>query len=124
MKVQNSWVRNVVILIFALSFGSLASIAQESQTKSNAGKGISVTGCLQKGDEAGEYSITGQDGKTYGLRSRSGVDLAKHVGHKVTVTGTKMREGNEAKEKHESGAKEEEMHLRVSDIQHISETCQ
>jgi hypothetical protein len=41
---------------------------------------------LQKGDEADEFSITGEDGKRYGLRS-SIVDLSKHLGHKVTVTG-------------------------------------
>jgi glycogen debranching enzyme len=30
-----------------------------------------VTGCLQKGDEPGEVSITGEDGKSWGLRSVS-----------------------------------------------------
>ena len=28
-----------------------------------------MTGCLQKGDEAGEFSIEGEDGKLWGLRS-------------------------------------------------------
>jgi hypothetical protein len=95
-------------------------IAQESQTKS--GKSVTVTGCLQKGDKAGEYSITGEDGKRYGLRSKS-VDLSKHVGHKVTVTGTKMREENEEKEKNEAGGREV-ADLRVTNIKHISESCQ
>ena len=48
-----------------------------------------ATGCLQKGDESGEYALTTKDGKKYGLRSSS-VDLSKHVGHTVTVTGTAM----------------------------------
>jgi len=124
---MNSWARNILILILALGFGSVASIAQETPTKassSDSGKAVTVTGCLQKGDEAGEYSIKGEDGKTYGLRGKSGVDLSKHVGHKVSVTGTQMREKNEGKEKSEAGSKEEDAHLRVSDIQHISETCQ
>jgi hypothetical protein len=116
-------IAQLVVFVLALSLGAIASIGQESQTKTKGGKAVTVTGCLQKGDEAGEYSITGEDGKRYGLRSQ-GVDLAKHEGHKVSVTGTKMREGNEAKEKHEAGAKEEDMHLRVSDLKHISETCQ
>src|SRR6266576_6978656 len=51
----------------------------------------SVTGCLQKGDEPGEYSITGEDGKTYGLRSKA-VNLLQHLGHKVTITGTIRQE--------------------------------
>ena len=122
MKVENQWARNVLTLVLALSFGSIALIAQESQTKAKSRKGVTVTGCLQKGDEAGEYSITGEDGKRYGLRSKS-VDLSKHMGHKVTVTGTKMREENEEKEKKEAGGGEY-ADLRVTNIKHISETCQ
>ena len=83
---------------------------------------MTVTGCLQKGDEAGEYSITGEDGKKYGLHSKA-VDLSKHLGHKVTVTGTKMREENEEKEKHEAGGGEY-ADLRVTSVKHISESCQ
>lgn len=56
-----------------------------SQAKSASEK-RTVTGCLQKGDELDEFSITGEDGKTYGLSS-SAVDLSKHLGHKVAVTG-------------------------------------
>lgn len=121
MKLENSWTRNILILILALSLGSLASIAQEAQTKAS-GKDVTVTGCLQKGDEAGEYSITGEDGKRYGLRSKS-IDLSKHMGHKVTVTGTKMREENEEKEKKEAGGGEY-ADLRVTNIKHVSESCQ
>jgi hypothetical protein len=39
---------------------------------------MAVTGCLQKGDEPGEFSITGDDGKTWDLRSRT-VKLSEHV---------------------------------------------
>jgi hypothetical protein len=42
---------------------------------------------VQKGDEAGEFSIAGEDGKLWGLRSTT-VKLEDHVGHKVTVAGT------------------------------------
>lgn len=122
MKIESPWVRIVLVLILALGFGSIALIAQESQTKTKAAKSITVTGCLQKGDEAGEYSITGEDGKRYGLRSKS-VDLSKHLGHKVSVTGTKMREEKEETEKKEAGAREY-ADLRVTNIKHISETCQ
>ncbi len=57
-----------------------------------------MTGCLQKGDAARKYSITSEDSKRYGLRSKT-VSLAKRVGHKVTVTGTQVREENEQKER-------------------------
>jgi len=117
MSMKNPWVQNVVVLVVVLNFGAIALIAQESQkTKSAA---VTVTGCLKKGDEAGEFSITGEDGKRYGLHSKA-VDLSKHVGHKVTVTGTKMRE--EKEEKQEAGGGEY-ADLRVTDIKHISEGC-
>jgi maltose-binding protein MalE len=115
----------LLILVLALCFGAIASIAQETETKpkTKQGKNVTVTGCLQKGDEAGEYSVTGEDGKRYGLRSKS-VDLSKHVGHKVTVTGTPMRESHEGKEKQGAAAgAEEDVHLRVTNVKHISESC-
>jgi len=45
-----------------------------------------VTGCLQKGEGANEYALTGRDGSTWEVRSDS-VDLASHVGQTVTLTG-------------------------------------
>src|ERR1700732_968756 len=93
------------IPILCLSLCPVALIAQTAAPEKKAEKSHTVTGCLQKGDEAGEYAITGEDGKRYGLRSKS-VDLSKHVGHQVTVTGTKMREENEEKEKKEAGGGE------------------
>jgi len=62
-----------------------AASAGFAQTKAE-GQKATVTGCLQKGDEANEFAMTGEDGKTYQLRN-SAVDLSKHVGHKVTITG-------------------------------------
>jgi hypothetical protein len=121
MRPSTTWVKYVLAFVLALGLGPLAWTAQEAQTKTKAGKSVSVTGCLQKGDEPGEYSITGEDGKRYGLRSKS-VNLSKHVGHNVTVTGTKMREENEEKEKNEAGSGEY-ADLRVTNIKHISETC-
>jgi hypothetical protein len=121
MKLPSTWAKYVLACVLALGLGSLAWTAQEDQTKTKGRKSVTVTGCLQKGDEAGEYSITSEDGKRYGLHSKA-VGLSKHLGHKVTVTGTKMREENEEKKKNEAGAGES-ADLRVTDIQHISETC-
>jgi hypothetical protein len=118
MKLKTRWASHILVFILALSFGSLASATQE---KTTSGKAVTVTGCLQKGDEAGEYSITSEDGKRYGLRSKT-VGLAKHVGHKVTVTGTPMAEENEEKEAKESGGGEY-ADLRVTNLKMISEGC-
>ena len=123
MRSTDIWVKCALATALALGLASLARTVQESQTKTKSGKSITVTGCLQKGDEAGEYSITGEDGKRYGLHGTSSIDLSKHLGHKVTVTGAKMHEKNEAKEKKEAGGSEY-ADIRVTDIKHISETCQ
>ena len=122
MNARNTWTKYVLACVLALGLGSLAWTAQENDTKMKGGKSMTVTGCLQKGDEAGEYTVMNEDGKRYGLHESSGVDLSKHVGHKVSVTGTKMREANEAKEKHEAGGAEA-ADLRVTNVKHISETC-
>jgi hypothetical protein len=81
------------------------------------GSHVTVTGCLQKGDEANEYAITGEDGKKYGLRSTT-VKLGDHVGHKVTVTG---RVKKEAEKNEPSG---ESADLTVTKLQMVSESCQ
>ena len=88
-----------------------------------------VTGCLQRGDEPGEFSITGQDGKSWGLRSSS-VKFDQHVGHQVTVTGSAARErkAEENKEKKEgqvekASSKEEYRDLRVTTLKMVSDTC-
>jgi hypothetical protein len=79
-------VRLSAMLLFVFALGAYVKPSASAQEKSAGGK-TTVTGCLQKGDEAGEYSITGEDGKTYELRSKT-VKLSQHLGHKVTISGT------------------------------------
>jgi len=127
----------VLTLLIALCPVTLA--AQNVASKDAGAKPrhhrVAVTGCLQKSNEPGEFSITGEDGKAWDLRS-SKVKLSKHVGHKVTVTGVRYHEpkAEEAKEEKaetgeraEGGVKEakegEEGHLRVTGLKMISESC-
>lgn len=119
MKIRNVWTGSILFVI--LTLGSIASTAYGLHDKTTGASSVSVTGCLQKGDEAGEYSITGKDGKRYGLRSKT-VDLSKHLGHTVTVTGTKEREENEEKEKNEGRG--EYADLLVTDLKMVSSSCQ
>src|ERR1700693_2696377 len=56
-----------LIPILCLSLCPVALIAQTAAPEKKAEKSQTVTGCLQKGDEAGEFSIKGEDGKTWGL---------------------------------------------------------
>jgi hypothetical protein len=109
---------------------SKGASAQEKQEHKATGHAKTVTGCLQKGDEPGEFSITGEDGKTWGLRS-SNVKLDQHVGHQVTVTGSAQRESKaqeKAEEKKEgqmenAAGKEEYGDLRVTNLKMVSDTC-
>jgi hypothetical protein len=117
-----------LIPILFVSLCPLALIAQEKQEKKaeKAAHTQTVTGCLQKGDEAGEYSITGEDGKTWGLHSTS-VKLDQHLGHKVTVTGSTTQE-SKAEEKKEgqvekASSKQEYADLDVTSLKMVSDSC-
>ena len=102
-----------------------AMITAPAFSKDKSGKThheVSVTGCLAQGDEANEYAITGQDGKTYGLRSSS-VDLKQHLGHKVTVMGMTSHEKAEKTEA-KTGKPEESAHLKVTSLTMVSTSCQ
>jgi len=115
-----------LISILCLSLCPVALIAQTAAPEKKAEKSQTVTGCLQKGDEAGEFSIKGEDGKTWGLRSTS-VKLDQHIGHQVTVTGSTTHE-TKAEEKKEgqvenAGSKTEYADLTVTNLKMISDSC-
>jgi hypothetical protein len=115
-----------LIPIFCLSLCPVALIAQTAAPEKKAEKSQTVTGCLQKGDEAGEFSLKGDDGKTWGLRSTS-VKLDQHIGHQVTVTGSTTHE-TKAEEKKEgqvenAGSKTEYADLTVTSLKMVSESC-
>lgn len=102
----------------------LAGLSQTAfaRGKSGTANTATVTGCLAKGDEANEYAIKGDDGKTYGLKS-SKVNLAEHMGHKVTVTGAVSHEKEKPAKVSKSGVREEDAHMRVSTLKMVSTTC-
>lgn len=121
---MEKFIRFSALLAFAIALGVYVTPNASAQEKSTSGK-TTVTGCLQKGDEAGEYSITGEDGKMYGLRSKT-VKLSEHVGHKVTVTGTLKAESAEKGEAEEHEKKEaaEAGDIRVTGLKMVSDKCQ
>ena len=110
------------VLACAVLMGALtqSGLARGKGNKAGANP-VSVTGCLAQGDEKGEYSIKGDDGKTYGLRSRS-VNLKEHMGHKVTVTGNVTSSKPETAS-NKTGKPEESEHLKVTDLKMVSTTC-
>jgi hypothetical protein len=112
----------IVVVLFA---GCVFLVAASAQKNGDKNGNVTVTGCLQKGDEAGEFSLTGTDGKLYGLRSSS-VKLGDHVGHKITVSGkfkAEKYEENEEKENKGAGAREAG-DIQVSSLKMVSSSCQ
>jgi lipid-binding SYLF domain-containing protein len=101
----------------------------QSEARSEAKENVTVTGCLQKGDDAGEFSIIARDGKTWELHSAN-IKLDNHLGHTVTVTGPRTHESKaqeKAEEKREgvikASSKEEYSDLSVTSLKMVSETC-
>ena len=85
-----------------------------------------VTGCLQKGDQPGEITLTAADGRIYDLRSDT-VKFDEHVGHLVAATGT-VTNDTKAEEKKDgqmekASIKEAIRNLTVTDVKMVSETC-
>jgi hypothetical protein len=110
------------VLLVALIVGAVFAIYLGAQAKSET---KTVTGCLQKGDEPNEYSITDTSGKIYEMRS-SEVKLADHLGHKVTVTGRMKgeRDEDEDEEREAKGSKKEAGYIQVANLTMVSTSCE
>jgi hypothetical protein len=116
----------LALLVSLPAFAQDTTKPSEDQAKQDYIKAKTVTGCLQKGDQPDQFSITGEDGKSWDLRSNT-VKLADHVGHQVTVTGSPTREAK-AEEKKEgqvekAAGKEELGELRVTSLKMVSQSC-
>jgi len=97
----------------------------KAETKAEGKESVTVTGCLQKSDRAGEFFIVAHDGRTWDLHSTS-VELDKHIGHTVTVTGPRTHESR-AQERREgvemASSKQEYVDLGVTSLSMVSESC-
>ena len=113
--------RSAMCMTAAIMLAAVTMAAQEATDKSADKMGKmdkksqSLTGCVQAGSSPGTYMLTnatpamGDKMASDTMKSDMGsvtlsatdVDLAPHVGHKVTVTGTmmgKMKHGDMAKD--------------------------
>jgi hypothetical protein len=90
-------------------------VANSKADEVSIGQDMTVTGCLTKDQkEKNEFLITGEDGRTWGLKSSS-LKLSDHLNHKVTVTGKVTKKEHEQKEAGD---------LKVSNLTMISTNCQ
>lgn len=119
----------VVLALFSLVAIGQNTPAQNTQDTMSPSSTASqtVTGCLQKGQEATGYYLSATDGKIWELTGTTG-NLSEHVGHQVAVTGSATTEPKAkeqqigSQEKKESAGKEHG-DLRVADVKMVSETC-
>jgi hypothetical protein len=118
----------VSVCLMALITQGVANGGQATSAKSKtAPEMATATGCVQKGVETGGYFLTADDGKVWELSSRT-VKLDKHVGHKVTVSGTEVHRSKTAEAKMETHEKQEAAgkayaDLQVTSLKMVSESC-
>ena len=126
MKVK---VATTVFGLLVISAG--LAVAQDDTTKTTHKNIRTVSGCLQKTDDAKEYKLTTTKGGTWEIKSDA-VNLAEHVGHTVRITGVVSNAAiHGAKEDAKDEAKEHGMgenstehgHLTATGLKMVSESC-
>ena len=119
-----------LIALFMFAGAAVLARAQDT-TKTTHHKTRTLTGCLQKGEDASEYTLTAKDGGTWEIKSDS-VKLDEHVGHTVKITGVVpnamahgMKEDTKEEMKEHGMDKHatEHGHLTVTDLTMVSDTC-
>lgn len=104
--------RSIILLVFvAAAMMMVPAIAQE-QPPAQGEK--SLTGCLNAGDQQGQYVLTVKEGGKKGdkLVVVGAADLEKHSkNHTVKLTGTMAKEGDKDV-------------FKVSKIEHVNATCE
>ena len=120
-----------MIALFMFAGAAVLATAEEP-TKTTHKKTRTLTGCLQKGEDANEYNFTAKNGGTWEIKSDS-VKLDEHVGHTVKITGVVsnatahgMKEDvkGEMKEHGMDKHATEHGHLTATDLKMVSDSCQ
>ncbi len=100
-----------VLVLIALALMMVPAIAQENQPAQGE---KTVTGCLNPGDQQGQFVLTVKEGGKKGdkLAVTGAADLEKHAkNHTVKLTGKMAKEGGKDV-------------LKVTKIEHVEATCQ
>jgi hypothetical protein len=132
-KMRSQLSRLLLCLVLASLTASWALAQDRYGDSKSKGDVRTITGCLTKGDSADEFLLTANDGSTWEVRnSKSGVNLASHVGQTITAQGVVSNaKAHNLKEDAKDAAKDTGMkknnaehgHLKVTDVQTVSESC-
>jgi ABC-type sugar transport system substrate-binding protein len=121
----------MTLLALFMFAGAAAMAAAQDATKTTHKKTRTLTGCLQKGDDANEYRLTTAKGGTWEIKSDI-VKLGDHVSHTVTITGVvsnatlhgaKEDVKDEAKEHGMGKDSTEHGHMTVTYLKMVSDSC-
>jgi len=112
-------------LVSALPLSATAA----AQSQSGSSSQTSVTGCLSGPNDEGAYVLKSNKGQSFEVGGND--QLKQHIGHTVRLTGSWAKSGseigeNESAEKSEKGSEHHgvaERHFKVTDIQHIADSC-
>ena len=122
--------KSAILGLILLGGAALATAATKHSTA-----GITLTGCLQKGDEPNTFLLTNATGtgakadRWELIGAPASLKMSDHVGHKVEVSGHAVGAGAAAKMEGKKGSKAEkaeeagEHHLQVRSLKHIAPTC-
>jgi hypothetical protein len=125
-------IKIVMAFLALFMFAGTAGLATaQDTTKTTHKKTRTLSGCLQKGDDANEYKLTTAKGATWEIKSDT-LKLGDHVGHTVTITGVVsnatmhgMKEDAKAEAKEHGVDKDstEHGHMTVTNLKMVSDTC-
>jgi hypothetical protein len=110
----------IATLFFTMMMMAIPGVALAQDNASDSTQ--TVTGCLQKGPTANNYTMTDENGKLWDLHSKT-VQLGPHIGHTVTVTGT-IPQKSKGNGNDTSGDTSPQNHLRVTSLKMVSDSCQ
>jgi hypothetical protein len=114
-----------VFLVLGMMGGGLGLSAQTEEPKKPTHENVRVvTGCVAK--DGDEFKVTAKDGSSWEVKSDA-VDLSKHLGHTVTVTGAVDNAGlhgakEDAKDALNKNAKEHG-HMTVTKLKMDNDSC-
>jgi hypothetical protein len=125
-------IKSLTVFFALFMFAGAAGLATaQDTTKTTHKKTRTLSGCLQKSDDANEYRLTTAKGATWEIKSDT-LKLGDHVGHTVTLTGVVsnakmhgMKEDAKAEAKEHGVDKDstEHGHMTVTNLTMVSDTC-
>jgi len=132
--------KRILIGTLVISCAVAMTAVAATQATHHAGAAKSLTGCLEKGDEANTFKLTNVTGggEWELVGAPAALKMSDHLGHKVEVSGTslsaaaaekvehagaKETKAEEKMEKKEEKGEKGEHHLKVAAVKMISSTC-